>query len=60
MPIVTVGKELKIDSVGGFLYWNTGHAIECSRLNGENRIPYDPADIYKQQGDNTMFFNLKL
>ncbi|XP_077293792.1 receptor protein-tyrosine kinase sevenless [Arctopsyche grandis] len=49
VPIVTVGKELKIDPVEGFLYWNTGHAIECSRLNGENKIIYYPAQIFRKQ-----------
>lgn len=50
VPIVTVGKELKLDSLEGFIYWNTGHAIECARLNGEHKFTYYPAQLFRKQG----------
>ncbi|XP_045769581.1 proto-oncogene tyrosine-protein kinase ROS isoform X2 [Maniola jurtina] len=46
VPIVTVAKELTIDSLGAYIYWNTGHAVEASRLNGENKIIYYPAQLF--------------
>ncbi|KAJ0183261.1 hypothetical protein K1T71_001237 [Dendrolimus kikuchii] len=46
VPIVTVAKELTIDSLGAYIYWNTGHAVEAARLNGENKIIYYPAQLF--------------
>ncbi|XP_039755125.1 proto-oncogene tyrosine-protein kinase ROS isoform X1 [Pararge aegeria] len=46
VPIVTVAKELTIDSLEAYIYWNTGHAVEASRLNGENKIIYYPAQLF--------------
>lgn len=46
MPIVTVAKELTIDSLGAYIYWNTGHAVEAARLNGENKMVYFPAQLF--------------
>lgn len=53
MPIVTVAKELTIDSLGAYIYWNTGHAVEAARLNGENKIVYFPAQLFS--GKQGMF-----
>ncbi|CAK1555335.1 unnamed protein product [Leptosia nina] len=46
VPIVTVAKELTIDSLGAYIYWNTGHAVEAARLNGENKLIYYPAQLF--------------
>lgn len=46
VPIVTVAKELTIDSLGAYIYWNTGHAVEAARLNGENKMVYFPAQLF--------------
>ncbi|CAH2047113.1 unnamed protein product, partial [Iphiclides podalirius] len=46
VPIVTVAKEITIDSLGAYIYWNTGHAVEAARLNGENKIIYYPAQLF--------------
>lgn len=46
VPIVTVAKELTIDSLGAYIYWNTGHAVEAARLNGENKMIYYPAQLF--------------
>ncbi|KAL0880126.1 hypothetical protein ABMA27_002609 [Loxostege sticticalis] len=46
VPIVTVAKELTIDSLGAYIYWNTGHAVEAAKLNGENKMVYYPAQLF--------------
>ncbi|XP_031333150.1 proto-oncogene tyrosine-protein kinase ROS isoform X2 [Photinus pyralis] len=46
LPILTLAKELNIDAVQAYLYWSTGHAVECSRLNGADRIVYHPAQHF--------------
>ncbi|XP_071445601.1 proto-oncogene tyrosine-protein kinase ROS [Hetaerina americana] len=46
LPILTVAKELNIDAVHAFIYWSTGHAVECSRLNGEDRRTYYHAKLF--------------
>ncbi|RZF32704.1 hypothetical protein LSTR_LSTR004132, partial [Laodelphax striatellus] len=46
LPILTVAKELNIDAIQGFIYWSTGHAVECSRLNGKQRKTYYPAELF--------------
>ncbi|XP_013384581.1 proto-oncogene tyrosine-protein kinase ROS [Lingula anatina] len=33
-------RDLAIDSAGGFMYWNTHHTVECSRLNGDEHFYY--------------------
>lgn len=43
---MSVAKELTIDSLGAYIYWNTGHAVEAARLNGENKIVYYPAQLF--------------
>ncbi|RVE41944.1 hypothetical protein evm_013412 [Chilo suppressalis] len=46
VPIVTVAKELTIDSLEAYIYWNTGHAVEAAKLNGENKMVYYPAQLF--------------
>ena len=46
LPILTVAKELNIDAVNAFIYWSTGHAVECARLNGKQRRTYYPAELF--------------
>ncbi|XP_028033617.1 proto-oncogene tyrosine-protein kinase ROS isoform X3 [Bombyx mandarina] len=46
VPIVTVAKELTIDSLAAYIYWNTGHAVEAAKLNGENKMVYYPAQLF--------------
>lgn len=52
VPIVTVAKELTIDSLGAYIYWNTGHAVEAARLNGENKMIYYPAQLFSGKQGN--------
>ncbi|KAG7298948.1 hypothetical protein JYU34_017414 [Plutella xylostella] len=58
VPIVTVCKELSIDSMGAALYWSTGHAVEAARLSGDNRTVYYPARLF--QGKHLMGLTLDL
>lgn len=52
MPILTLAKELNIDAAQAYLYWSTGHAVECARLNGADRMVYHPAQLFSgKQGD---------
>ncbi|XP_014249043.1 proto-oncogene tyrosine-protein kinase ROS [Cimex lectularius] len=46
LPILTVAKELNIDSTQAYIYWSTGHAVECARLNGKHRRVYYPAELF--------------
>uniref|UniRef100_T1HB35 Tyrosine-protein kinase receptor n=1 Tax=Rhodnius prolixus TaxID=13249 RepID=T1HB35_RHOPR len=46
LSILTVAKELNIDAVEAFIYWSTGHAVECARLNGKQRHTYYPAELF--------------
>lgn len=42
LRIVTMAKEIAIDSLKGTLVWNTGHSLEASKLNG-----YHPIVLYQ-------------
>lgn len=46
LPILTVAKELIVDAANAFLYWSTGHGVECARLNGKGRRTYYPAELF--------------
>lgn len=46
LPILTIAKELSVDSENAFIYWSTGHAVESARLNGESRRVYYPAQLF--------------
>jgi len=47
-----VAKELNIDAIQAYIYWSTGHAVECARLNGKNRRTYYPAELFSgKQGE---------
>ncbi|KAH1022662.1 hypothetical protein HUJ04_012034 [Dendroctonus ponderosae] len=41
LPILTLAKEIRIDSVNGYLYWSREYDVECARLNGDDRAIYD-------------------
>jgi len=56
LPILTIAKELSVDSEHAFIYWSTGHAVENARLNGENRTVYYPAQLFSgKQGKPVIF-----
>lgn len=38
--------DLKIDSLHGYLYFSSGHAVEYCRLNGKNRQDYYRTEVY--------------
>lgn len=46
LPILTVAKELYVDAVNAYIYWSTGIAVECARLNGVERHVYHPAQLF--------------
>ncbi|XP_044258516.1 proto-oncogene tyrosine-protein kinase ROS isoform X1 [Tribolium madens] len=46
LPILTLAKELNIDSIKAYLYWSTGFAVRCAHLNGENSIEYHPVQLF--------------
>lgn len=41
-----IAKELKVESVGGYLYWSTGFEVKSSRLNGREQQTYYSADYF--------------
>lgn len=41
-----IAKELKVDSVGGYLYWSTGFSVESSKLNGKDQKSYYSTDFF--------------
>ncbi|KAK7868921.1 hypothetical protein R5R35_014230 [Gryllus longicercus] len=44
--ILTVAKELHVDAVHSHIYWSTGHAVECAKLNGQDKQVYYPEEIF--------------
>lgn len=46
ISILTIVKELTIDSLEAYLYWSTGHAVEVARLNGQDRRYYHSDEIF--------------
>ncbi|KAK6636659.1 hypothetical protein RUM43_010321 [Polyplax serrata] len=56
--ILTIAKELNIDSENAFIYWSTGHTVECARLNGDGRRVYYPAELFS--GKQVMGLTLNL
>ncbi|KAK4881780.1 hypothetical protein RN001_005099 [Aquatica leii] len=58
LPILTLAKELNIDAVQAYIYWSTGHAVECARLNGADRMVYHPAQLFS--GKQVMGLTLDL
>lgn len=54
LPILTLAKELNIDSIKAYLYWSTGYAVECAHLNGVDRMEYHHAKLFSgKQGTFT-------
>ncbi|XP_066156235.1 proto-oncogene tyrosine-protein kinase ROS isoform X1 [Euwallacea fornicatus] len=41
LPILTLAKEIRIDSVNGYLYWAREYNVECAHLNGDDKTDYD-------------------
>lgn len=41
-----IAKELKVDSVGGYLYWSTGFSVQVAKLNGKEQQSYYSADYF--------------
>lgn len=41
-----IAKELKVESVGGYLYWSTGFSVKSSKLNGKDQQFYFNADYF--------------
>ncbi|CAH1131270.1 unnamed protein product [Ceutorhynchus assimilis] len=41
LPILTLAKEIRIDSVNGYLYWSREYDVECAHLNGDDKMDYD-------------------
>lgn len=46
LPILSPAKELNLDAVNAYIYWSTGDAVECARLNGSDRRVYYPAQLF--------------
>lgn len=46
LSILAIVKELMLDSLEAYLYWSTGHAVEVSRLNGQDRRYYHSDEIF--------------
>ncbi|XP_017769031.1 PREDICTED: proto-oncogene tyrosine-protein kinase ROS isoform X2 [Nicrophorus vespilloides] len=46
LPIVTSAKELNVDSLKAYMYWSTGHTVECAHLNGADRIIYHESQLF--------------
>lgn len=41
-----MAKELNIDAIQAHLYWSTGHAVECARLNGADKLVYHSGKVF--------------
>ncbi|XP_030754698.1 proto-oncogene tyrosine-protein kinase ROS-like isoform X3 [Sitophilus oryzae] len=41
LSILTLAKEIVIDSVKAYLYWSREYVVECAHLNGEDKMEYD-------------------
>ncbi|GFT84439.1 proto-oncogene tyrosine-protein kinase ROS [Nephila pilipes] len=40
LPIITMAKEIAVDSMNAYLYWITSNSVERSRLNGMEHFVY--------------------
>lgn len=47
-PLVAsnIVKELKVESVGGYLYWSTGFSVKVAKLNGKEQQSYYSTDYF--------------
>lgn len=41
-----IAKELKVESVGGHLYWSTGFSVKVAKLNGKEHQIYYSTDYF--------------
>jgi proto-oncogene tyrosine-protein kinase ROS len=46
LPIFEIAKEIHVDSLNAYLYWSTSYSVESSRLNGQNKTVYYPAQLF--------------
>ncbi|KAH9381223.1 hypothetical protein HPB48_014466 [Haemaphysalis longicornis] len=46
LPFLTMAQEIAVDSLAGYLYWATSHSVECSRLNGEDRLSFFQTGLF--------------
>lgn len=61
LPILTLAKELNIDSIKAYLYWSTGFAVKCAHLNGEDSLEYHPVQLFSgRQGLYFLFKSMNL
>lgn len=45
-PIITIARELAIDSLSAYIYWATTHSVEYSRLNGMQHQLYFQTNLF--------------
>jgi len=57
-----IAKELKVESVGGYLYWSTGYAVKSSKRNGKEQHSYYSTDYFSGKkgiiSDNKRHFKI--
>ncbi|XP_050308693.1 proto-oncogene tyrosine-protein kinase ROS isoform X2 [Anthonomus grandis grandis] len=58
LPILTLAKELRIDSIKGYLYWSREYDVECAHLNGDDKMDYDRLEPFS--GKQVMGLTLDL
>ncbi|KAL1483200.1 hypothetical protein MTO96_013085 [Rhipicephalus appendiculatus] len=46
LPFLTMAQEIAVDSLAGYLYWATSHSVECSRLNGDDRLSFFQTGLF--------------
>jgi len=51
-----IAKELKVESVGGYLYWSTGFSVKSSKLNGKEQHSYYATDYFS--GKRGIYFKI--
>ncbi|XP_054720908.1 proto-oncogene tyrosine-protein kinase ROS-like [Uloborus diversus] len=58
LPILTMAKEISVDSLNAFLYWATSYSVEYSRLNGADHSVYMKNELFS--GKHVMGVTLDL
>lgn len=54
LPILTMAREIAIDSVNAYLYYATSHSVERSRLNGQDHFVYMQNALFSGKHGNTL------
>jgi hypothetical protein len=49
---------LKVESVGGYLYWSTGFSVKSSKLNGKEQQIYYSADYFSGKKGMSALYSL--